>query len=72
MNVRAISYSEDTLLQHIFRHVALTFFPLLLLCFLSPVGGDVDVMFRVEHSTAPYSQHVDRAKVSALTVALLQ
>lgn len=68
MNVRAISYSEDTLLQHIFRHVALTFFPLLLLCFLS----HVDVMFRVEHSTAPYSQHVDQAKVSALTVALLQ
>lgn len=52
--------------------MALTFFPLLLLCFLSPVGGDVDVMFRVEHSTAPYSQHVDQAKVSALTVALLQ
>lgn len=41
-------------------------------CFLSLVGGDVDVMFGIEHSTATHSQHVDQAKVSALTVAWLQ
>lgn len=72
MNVMAMSYSEDTFLWHIYHPVALTIFPLLLLCFLSLVGGDVDVMFGIEHSTATYSQHVDQAKVSALTVALLQ
>lgn len=35
-------------------------------------GVDVDVVFRVEHSTVTYSQNVDQAKVSTLTIALLQ
>lgn len=68
----AMSYSETSFYGTSPHPAALTFFPLLLLCFLSLVGGDVDVVFRVEHSTVTYSQHVDQAKVSTLTIALLQ
>lgn len=49
--------------------VDLTFFPVLLFCFLSLLEGEVDVRVRAEHFTVSYSQHADQAKVP---VVLLQ